>query len=201
MNDQMMCRIVTGLLATTLFMTCGCGSTAPSRFYLLQSHPSIGNALQAADPGPGAVIGVGPVEMPDYLNRPQMVTRINRQELKLSEFNRWAETLEKNFTRVLAGNLSELLSTDNVLVYPWAGTVKVERQVEVHVIQFDGRPGGDVLLKAHWSLTGDDGKDLLLMKKSQFSAPAGQGYSEMVEAMNRVLAELSREIATAIKER
>ena len=47
-------------------------------------------------------IGVGPVTVPDYLDRPQIATRSSSSSLQFSEFDRWAEPLEKNLMRVLA---------------------------------------------------------------------------------------------------
>jgi uncharacterized lipoprotein YmbA len=109
--------------------------------------------------------------------------------------------LEKNFSRVLAENLSVLLSTDKVLVYPWIGTLEVKRQVRVNILQFGSLPGGEVLLKVLWGIKGEDGKFLFPIKKASFSTPAGKGYPEMVEAMNRVLGDFSREVAKEIKNR
>jgi len=147
------------------------------------------------------IIGVGPVELPEHLERPQIVTRVSSNELYLSEFNRWAEPLEENFSNVLAENLSLLLSTDKVLVYPWIGNLEVKRQMRVNIRQFDGLPGGKVLLKVLWGLKDEDGKYMFSIKKSSFSTPAGKGYPEMVEAMNRVLGDFSREIVKEIKSR
>ncbi|UCC31474.1 MAG: membrane integrity-associated transporter subunit PqiC [Phycisphaerales bacterium] len=39
--------------------------------------------------------------------------------LTLAEFDRWAEPLAFGFSRVLAENLSALLLTDRVLLFPW----------------------------------------------------------------------------------
>jgi uncharacterized lipoprotein YmbA len=53
---------------------------------------------------------------------------------------------------------------------------------------------------ARWSIVGADGKKELLARQSHFSAPANaQGYEAMVSALSRTVADLSREIATAIK--
>jgi len=71
---------------------------------------------------------VGPVELPEYLDRPQIMTCESRNELQFAEFDRWAGSLEKAFSRVLAVNLSILLSTDRVAVYPWK-TTPIDHQV------------------------------------------------------------------------
>ena len=196
MPHQIMCRTYVYLIVTCIMMTYGCARTPQSRFYILQ--PSAVDQAQLSVSVKDMIIGVGPVELPEHLDRPQMVTRISSSELYLSEFNRWAESLEQNFTNVLAENLSQLLSTDQVLVYPWIGSLEVKRQVRVNVLQFESKPGGEVLLKVLWGLKDKDGNFLFSIKKSSFSAPAGKGYPEMVEAMNRVLGDFSREIANEI---
>jgi uncharacterized lipoprotein YmbA len=201
MPYQIMCRTYVCLIVTGILMTYGCARTPPARFYILQPQPAVVDQKQPSESGNDLFVGVGPVELPEHLNRPQMVTRTGSSEIHLSEFNRWAESLEKNFTRVLAENISVHLLTDNILVYPWVGAAKIKRQVRANIIQFDSVPGKEVLLKVHWALMGEDGENMFVVKKSSFSAPAGKGYPEMVEAMNRVLNDFSREIAKEIKNR
>jgi len=197
MPYQLMCRTYVCLIVTCIIMTYGCARTPQARFYILQPSAAVDQAQPSVSVN-DMIIGVGPVELPEHLNRPQIVTRISSSELHLSEFNRWAESLEKNFSSVLAENLSMLLSTDKVLVYPWIGSIEVKRQVRVNVLQFDNLPGGKVLLKVLWGIKDEAGKFLIPIKKSSFSTPAGKGYPEMVEAMNRVLADFSREVANEI---
>ena len=199
MPHQIMCRTYVYLIIICIMMTYGCARTPQSRFYILQ--PSAVDQAQLSVSMKDMIIGVGPVELPEHLDRPQMVTRISNSELYLSEFNRWAESLEENFTNVLAENLSQLLSTDQVVVYLWIGNLEVKRQVRVNVLQFDSKPGGEVLLKVLWGLKDKDGNFLFSIKKSSFSAPAEKGYPEMVEAMNRVLGDFSKEVAKEIKNR
>jgi hypothetical protein len=49
------------------------------------------------------------------------VTGDTHNELQSDTFSQWAEPLETNFARVLAENLSVLLTTERVAVYPWQG--------------------------------------------------------------------------------
>ena len=61
-------------------------------------------------------IGVGPIELPPYANRLQMVTDNTSYELHTNAFEQWAEPLRDSFLRVLAEILSLLLATDRVAV-------------------------------------------------------------------------------------
>jgi uncharacterized lipoprotein YmbA len=148
---------------------------------------------------PDLTIGVGPVTLPPYLDRPQIVTRASRTKLELGEFDQWAAPLQDTFARVLAEDLSLLLGTDRVLLHPWPRTTDVDYQVTVDVIRFDGGVGGEVVLAVRWSLIRADGKELT-MRKTRLQAPANpRDYEATVTAMSRILEDLSRDIAATLQ--
>jgi uncharacterized lipoprotein YmbA len=141
---------------------------------------------------------VGPVEVPQYVNRPEIVTGHTSPVLQSAALVAWAEPLRDGFTRVLAENLSLLLATERVAIFPWQ-SVAPAYQVVVNVIQFLGQPGGDVSLVALWSLLGKQGQEALVSKKSSFREPTGgQNYEALATALSRTVAALSRDIAAAI---
>ena len=184
------------LALAVCFSACG-GKSATSQFYVLSPLPQPG--LSA---GEGMTIGVFPVSMPDYLDRPQIVTRVSENELKLDEFSRWAEPLKDSFTRALVQNLSTILNTAKVIKTTQSTGSLMSLQVAVEVVQFDGTLGGDVVLIAKWGLFDADGKKLLLGKGSSFKEPTGAPtYEALVAAESKAVAALSREIAEAIKTR
>jgi uncharacterized lipoprotein YmbA len=190
-------QIVVALLALAICLSACAGKSASSQFYVLSSLPQ--PVLSATE---GKVIGVFPVSMPDYLDRPQIVTRVSENELKLDEFSRWAEPLKDSFTRALVQNLSTLLNTAKVIKTTQSTGSLMSLQVAVEVVQFDGTLGGDVVLIAKWGLFEADGKKLLLGKGSTFKEPTGAAtYEALVAAESKAVAALSREIAEAIKSR
>jgi len=184
------------LALAVCFSACG-GKSATSQFYVLSPLPQPG--LSA---GEGMTIGVFPVSMPDYLDRPQIVTRVSDNEIKLDEFSRWAEPLKDSFTRALVQNLSTLLDTAKVVRTTRSSGVPMALQVGVEVVQFDGTLGGEVVLIVQWGVFEADGKKLLMGKRSSFKEPTGAAtYEALVAAESRAVAALSREIAEAIKTR
>jgi len=190
-------HVVILILALAVCLSACAGKSASSKFYVLNSLPQ--PALSA---GEGIVIGVFPVSMPDYLDRPQIVTRVSENELKLDEFSRWAEPLKDSFTRALVQNLSTILNTAKVIKTTQSTGSLMSLQVAVEVVQFDGALGGDVVLIAKWGLFEADGKKLLLGKGSTFKEPTGAAtYEALVAAESKAVAALSREIAEAIKTR
>jgi len=187
------------LLVMSLFVgSCSLGKqSSPTRLYTLTAQAREGSPQPAG--GQGLAIGVGPVELPEYVNRPQMVTGDSGNELQRAEFEQWAEPLETNFTRVLAANLSTLLRTDRVAVFPWKGPVPLDYQVVVEVTQFLGNPNGSVSLVALWRVLGKDGREALVSRQSSFTEPAGsQEYGALAAALSRTVAHLGRDIATTI---
>jgi uncharacterized protein len=188
------------LLAALTNVSAGCsfGRQQPTRFYNLTSL-SRAEALSQSTSIRSIAIGVGPVELPQYTNRPQIVTGGQSTEIYPAQFAHWAEPLRENFTRVLAENLSTLLATDRVTLYPWKGPLAMDYQIIVEVTQFLGEPGGTASLASLWSVVGKNGKEVLISKKSVLSESTGsQDYEALASTMSKLVTSLSREIAATV---
>ena len=199
MTRHLVIRSTALSLVVSLAVLGGClgGDSPPSRFYLLSPLPA-SESPAATD---GLAIGVGPVAIPDYLNRGQIVTRAGENQLELAEFDRWAEPLQKNLSRVLVLNLSTLLSTDRVALHPWNRSTLMDYQVIVDVGRFEPGADGEISLLARWSIAGGADRKILRMRKSSFREPiADESYEAAVASMSRAAAALSREIAGAIRD-
>lgn len=188
-------------LATITLVLNGCGTTPPSRFYVLEAMPGIETVPTSATTQGDSHIGIGPVEFAEYLDRAQIVTRTGSAEVKLAETHRWAEPLHNNFARILAENLSILLDTDKISLQPSRNWSEIDYQVLVNVWQFDASKQGEVSLVANWSIRAKGGAELLTMKKSAYSVKVGDAasYTDIVRALSKTVELLSREIAKAIQ--
>jgi uncharacterized lipoprotein YmbA len=178
----------------------GClgGASAPSKFYTLA--PVASRAAESNPASPGFALGIGPVTLPGYLDRPQIVTRKGPDEIELAEFDRWAEPLKDSVPRILGENMAAQLQTDRVVLFPRQGSQVVQNRVAVDVIHFEGAAGADVALDARWRILGSDGKELA-SRRSILREPTGApGYAPLAAAMSRVLGRLSQDIATTLKE-
>jgi uncharacterized lipoprotein YmbA len=178
---------------------CITAASPPSQFYLLSPWSESNEKPQKAIREQRVVIGVGPVEVPEYLNRPQIVTRISPFELKLAEFNHWAEPLKGSFSRVIVENLSSLLCNEAIAVFAWRGSVAIDYRVEVEVLRLDGELDINAILDARWAIFREQDREVLFAEKSSISeAVSGQGYEALVSAQSRAIWELSRQIAGEI---
>jgi uncharacterized lipoprotein YmbA len=178
----------------------GCGRSSPSRYYILSGLHDVGKPQAARGAGSPIAIGVGPVTIPDHLNRPQIVTRGGANELIVAASDRWGGSLQENVARVIAENLSSLVPTDRVYVYPWMPNIPIDYSVTVEITRLDGALGGDVFLNARWVLTGKDLKEVIEKRSGQYSESAGGGgYADFVAAQSRLLEQLSGDIAASLK--
>jgi uncharacterized lipoprotein YmbA len=145
-------------------------------------------------------IAVGPLDLPEYLNRPQIVTRVNPSELRLAELDNWAEPLKGNIIRVLAENISRLICTKAVVIYPWNKSLGIDYQVDIKIIWMDGKLGDKAILVIQWAILDATDKSVLLTRNSQYTeSVTGTTYSALVEAHSRLIAAFSQDIVQAIK--
>ena len=190
----------------------GCAVSDPTQYYALGefSARSAGSTESASigstpasrtDPTEAVSIGVGPVIVPGYLHRSQIVTRIGADQLELATFQRWAEPLEDGIARILAEQVSARVPTDRIVVYPWRGAIAraLQYQVVVAVMRFDGRQSGDVVLDARWRILSKDGAELALKRSTITDTASGLGIQPVIAAMTRTLIALGQDIAGEIR--
>lgn len=191
-----------GILAMVFALAVsGCRSAAtPVTFYTLSPIQEAANDAPKASALRELVITVGPAWLPDFMNRPQIVTRAGENRLQLSEFHRWAGDLNKDFLNTLAENLSIRLASPGVNVFPWKEQVTPDYRVALDVHQFEGRMGEAVVLNVTWSVRGrDQGAEPLIIRRSVIRRPVpGSDYDSLVAAHSQAVGELSGEIAAAI---
>jgi uncharacterized lipoprotein YmbA len=186
------------LSALCLVMLAGCGVSKPSRFYILT--PVAGEDAMAMT-GTAPSLGIGPVRFPAYLDRPEIAHRSGDNQLHYAGTHRWAEPLKNGFTRALAENLSVLLPTDHIALHPWSRVNLPDYQVILDITRFDADSRGTVILSGSWELVRSGDNPVIRRERFSKRQPAGGlDYPAIVSAQSRALQDLSREIATAIRD-
>jgi len=148
--------------SVTAVAVLGCSPLGPQKdlteFYVLTSAAE--EELQhGVRPARELSFGVGPVEFAEYLDRPQLVTRISENQVQFSDVGRWAGPLRHGFSRVLSENLAVLLETSNLFAYPWFDSQRPELSVEVHVVRFEWNAAGYAELLVAWTLLDHAGEE------------------------------------------
>jgi len=171
------------------------GTSPATQHYVLSpvvDAPSTDNVSRAAP----LAVGIGPVRLPAYLDRPQMVTRPAPDRIEITEFAQWGEPLANGVTRVLAVNVGRLLPEGHVVTFPWRSTEEIRYQVVLDIGQMDGPTGGSVALDVRWRVLDPSGSEVAA-RVSHLSEPAGAGT--IAAAMSRALGTLSQEIARQLR--
>ena len=198
------CAALLSILMASTLLSGGCSLLSPgqqpkTRFFMLNPLSSSDQSAQPLASLPQVAIGVGPIRLPEYLDRRDIIVRTSRNEFELAELNQWAEPLSDTFARVLSDNLSILLGSDKVVIFPWRSAVPVDYQLVMQVLQLDGRPGETVVLRTRWQVFSSDGKKLHEYSYSVYEEKVEhETIDAMVTAESRSVEHLSREIAATI---
>jgi uncharacterized lipoprotein YmbA len=147
------------------------------------------------EPDPVSV-GIGPIQFPGYLDRQEVMVRVEANRFEILAYDRWAEPLDENFSRVLMQNLSAFLRTDQVFVYPWPRDKRPSFRVDVQVLRFDANSAGAAELDARWTITDVyrnervSSNELRLVQRAKDNS-----IDAVVTALSETVADFSREIA------
>ncbi len=192
-------KILTVSAAILLFAGCA-SKTPPVEFYTLDPLPRTRATADIESATQVTRIGVGPIRFPEYLDRPQIVTRTAANRLKVDEFHRWASSLSVNFSRVLTENVSILMRTNRVAAFPWPDYFKPTVQVILEVQDFVATPGQDVVLSARWAIAEPNRRSTLSVRQSLIRQPlAGSDYTAQVAAQSAAVQALSRQIVDELQ--
>ncbi len=183
------------LLLSVLLIT-GCGTSSPAHFYTLSP-----GTLTVAAPALTAnvSVAVGPVWMPEAVDRPQIVLSTGANSVVLDEFNRWAAPLPASVARVIAANLVRMLGTPRVAVYPQGPIPDPDYRVELTVLRFESAMGEAASIEALWTVHTRSADRTRTGHSVLREAVTGRTIDDLVAAHSRMLDKLSRELADNIR--
>jgi uncharacterized lipoprotein YmbA len=187
-----------GNIIITLLLT-ACGTSPPARFYTLTPLPIQIQTEKVVINEKSKFIAIGPVEIPEYLDRIEIVTRAEPNQLVISEFDLWGGSIKTDISRVLVENIGSFLAGDGIAVIAWKTNVTESHRVPVIFSRFDAIAGGNLILKAQWAVLDKEGKTFLSFKEINVTKPVkGSSYNSIVAAMSDSLGDLSKAIAESI---
>ncbi len=191
------------LLAAVFIWLGGCINTPLPDYYVLTPEPGELSAAQFRDNTEVAelAIGVGPITIPETVNRANIVTPLDSNKLEVAEFHRWSEPLIENISRVLITNVADRLGVNKLYAYPWLRT-EIDNIARIDILQMTGTLREEVYLQVRWQiLTGDKPYQLLETRITEYrKIVRGVGYSALVAAYSEAYAALSDDIARAVVE-
>ena len=205
LDRTMIYRLVYSLVMMampTLFLS-GCihNESKPIYFYRLTADAALNNQFHAAtlDKAISPVIGLGPIHIPEYLDRPQMVIAVTDHQYRLSEDHRWAESLDQNISLALFKALPSQLGTDRIVRYPWPQRLVIDYQIGIDILEFNGAAHNQSRFSAQWFIKLKD--QSTIDKRFDCRIPSSNtDYDLMVENQSQCLSKLVREIANTLRQ-
>ena len=193
----MMRNLVIGTAAICLAtVLAGCSRSPRVNFYTLAPGA---RAEVAASGKAFPAVTVGPVTLPETVDRPQLVVRAAANRVDILESQRWAEPLKSEIPRIIAQNLGLLLGSDRVSTYRQHAGAEADYRVLLDIVRFDSAPGEAVTIESIWSVRRADDRAPRTGHTLVREKVDGPGYDALVAACSRALAGLSGDLAKAIR--
>ena len=186
-------------IGSFLLLLTACINSPQVTFYTLNSQMSPPKLPKRTSELKTLAVGIGSVHLPEYLDRPQIVTFQGPHRLHLAEFHRWAGRLENDIIQVMVENLSTLLGTTRVASFPWSQSEAPQYRVDFIFNHFEGTLGKTFRVQGVWRLSGEGIKGGSLDRPfDQTIVIAGTDYEDLAAASSRGLWDLSQTISEAI---
>lgn len=183
------------LIIGVLFLH-GCGTSPSPRFYTLTAEKAQFYSNDIAVDRMGVAIVTVIIELPDYLDRPEIVMRTKENQLILSELDLWAGSLKTDVSRVLLENLSSRFAGRDVVFVGPRSSVAGSHILHVLINRFEATTEENIELKAQWSFRGKNVVTPPIFKEvNVMKAMKGRSYNDVASAMSGALGELSAAIA------
>jgi len=179
----------------------GCigGSSPAVRFYVLS--PLV--PTESSTSSKPLAIEISTIHLPQYLDRPHLVTRSGNNRLRILQSHQWGGNLRKDMVRTLAVNLSQLLDTPNITIAPHRSSTQGDYRISIEIIKFEKDTDGHVRLSAQWQITSGLERTPLVTEITTLSGDspvAEDNYDEVVAMMSQQYGELAKLIAQAIRQ-
>jgi len=191
-------RIARGWLLLAAVVLAACvGTPAPKEQYFTLSSPNPGVAPPASD---SPSIYVGPVTVPEAVDRPSMVLRTSPNQVDVSDDYRWAEPLRNAIPRMIGDVLSRELGTSRVLTNRSASATAVDIRVAIEIQRFDSSLTDGATIDAVWSVKDVANGKMRNGRSVVHEALASSGPAGIAAAASRALERVGHEIAQAARE-
>jgi uncharacterized lipoprotein YmbA len=184
-----MMKIFSLLLMGLLAAGCGGGRA----FYVLTADGPMPS-------GGGRGVGVGPISLAEYIDRPNLVIQDGANSLSVAEDHRWAGDLSASISRVTAANLGRRLGSGNVRIYPWQRDDEISQQVTIDIHQLHSGADGYAVIEAAYRVYSLPGRNLKTSRTFVDREPLEKdGYQPMVAAQSRLLSRMADDIVKSMR--
>ncbi len=201
---------VSGALALLfgLATVSACSSVPPPTLYVLEAPVAsslektapTASALEKAAPAGSRqrlAVALGPVTVPDYLDRTDIMRRSSDNRLEFGADERWAEPLRSGLQRLLVAVLADRLGPGYWVTGGSGRSGQIDVEVPVDIDTFEKDAAGRVVLTATWEVRADG--RVVRERTGYRRTVTSSGVEDQVRALSADAADLAADLAAAIK--
>lgn len=186
-------KLIAIIISCLLFTACIFGTSKNAKFYTQAAT----NFAETISPDYTAFVGVDRVQLPKYIDRPQIVTQQKDSvQINISEYNRWVELPSVLATRVVTEDLSSLLPAAQVKATS-SNSKDFEWIISVEIVKIEAVLGEKAEMVA-WYTIKNNSKKLFTQQKFSKTVVIGKTYDDLANGYSRLLYLLSQEIANTL---
>lgn len=182
------------LMVSLCCLLSACQQSPRNNYYVL-TEP----AAESLSPAENitTVIGIGPIQVAEYLNRLSIVYREEDGSLFMADNDYWAEPLNKGIARVIALTLTQVDSSRGFVSFPWRGdsSPRYSLRLQIHSLN---RSESQANINATWELVDNTQKTVLHRRHFIRATAANPGAKALAQAYSQLLADLAREMDQAL---
>jgi uncharacterized lipoprotein YmbA len=176
----------------------GCLGRSPEVRHFVLGRPTADAVAPSVD---GLAVLVGPVRLPEYLERAQIARLEASGEVRLDETNRWLGGFESNLLRALATGLAERLDSARVVSHPSNAPFEMDYRIRIHVDDLVAQDDERLRVRIRWALQPSDPEEpVALFVMDRAFAIAGVEPEALVAAHETALSELVEAMARSIEQ-
>lgn len=182
------------IVLTISFLVCACQQSPRKNYYLLTAPPA--EAFNSTEKIT-TVIGVGPIEVAEYLNRLHLVYQTEDGGLIMADNDYWAEPLNEGIARVISLVLTQRDNSRSFVDFPWRSDSKPDYSLRLRVHSLS-RIGNQAHINATWELVDNINKVNLERRHFVRTAKTGYGAHALTKTYSEFFAELAAEMDSAL---
>jgi hypothetical protein len=187
-------RLLFAVIMSSFLFSC---QTSPNKnYYLLTaSNPT---SAQQSNPAPATLIGIGPIEVSDYLNRLRVIYQTGDNNVVVADNDYWAESLDKGIPRVVALNLTQRDNSRSFVNFPWRTDSVPAYSIRINV-QSMTLVNNEAHLVAAWEIFDNTKKVNIERRYFSQSIPVKNEAKALAKAYSELLGIMSIDIDQALR--
>ena len=187
--------LVMAIVLCTLILS-ACSSTPTTEFYALgrlDAQAAVTNSNSSS------VIGLRRIDLPEYLERANVVSIDDQNRLNVASYHQWAGDLHQQVSRATEMYLQQLTSFD-IWQAPWNNNVRPQYQLAIQIHRMDGELGSDLVLQAEWRLYDVRKESVLLSDRVELGVSSQSSrHADYVASIDQAIMRLADTIAPSLQ--